>query len=359
LPYSNNESGKRRIYLRLILLGLGVLILLGMVGVAGFYKLVLYNAPAVNLESISADKKLLITIPRGSSLSNISHILEESGVIENARLFVYAAKFLKAEKNLKAGQYLLPARASNYQILKTLQNAQPQSVRLTIPEGKDIRYIARAIQAKLPIDTALFSNAIRDTSLCRQFGIRASSLFGYLLPNTYFLDPGMNERDIIRVMVKEFSKFFNDEMNQRLEEIKMSRHQIVTLASIIEGETADDDERYYVSAVYHNRLKNNMPLQADPTIQFIIPDSPRRLYSKDLEIDSPYNTYKLKGLPPGPINNPGKASILAALYPAKVDFLFMVADGSGKHIFSKTLTEHLKAKKQLDKLRKNVKRSRD
>lgn len=102
-----------------------------------------------------------------------------------------------------------------------------------------------------------------------------------------------------------------------------------------------------------------MPLQADPTVQFIIPDGPRRLYNKDLEIDSPYNTYKYKGLPPGPVNNPGKASILAALYPANVDYLYMVADGSGKHIFSKTLEEHLKAKKQLDRVRKNVKRRRD
>ncbi len=330
-----------------------------MVGVAGFYKLVLYNAPTVNLESVPMDKKLLITIPRGASLYEISHILEESGVVENARLFVLAAKFLKAEKNLKAGQYLLPAHASNHQILKTLQNAVPQNVRLTIPEGKDIRFIARAIQLKLPIDTAQFVRTIADTSLCRLLGIDAGSLYGYLMPNTYFLDPGMHERDIVKVMVREFKKFFSDDLRKRAAELRMTPHQVLTLASIIEGETADNDERYYVSAVYHNRLKKNMPLQADPTVQFIIPDGPRRLYNKDLEIDSPYNTYKYKGLPPGPVNNPGKASILAALYPAKVEFLYMVADGSGKHIFSKTLPEHLKAKEQLDRLRKSVKRRRD
>ncbi len=353
------ESDKSKIIIRLLFLGLGIILLLGMVGVAGFYKLVLYNAPAINMDAVTADKKLLITIPRGATLNEISHILEESGVIESARLFVYAAKYLNAEKNLKAGQYLLPAHASNHQILRTLQNAIPQSVRLTIPEGKDIRFIARTIQYKLPIDTGRFMKTITDTAFCRQLNIRANALYGYLFPNTYFLDPGMNERDIIRVMVREFNKFFDSALQKRADELNLTKHQIVTFASIIEGETADADERYYVSAVYHNRLKKNMPLQADPTVQFIIPDGPRRLYNKDLEIDSPYNTYKYKGLPPGPVNNPGKASILAALYPANVDYLYMVANGSGKHIFSKTLEEHLNAKKQLDRVRKNVKRRRD
>lgn len=330
-----------------------------MVSVAGFYKLVLYNAPSIDVESIPMDKKLLITIPKGASLHDISHILEESGVIENARLFIYAAKYMSAEKNLKAGQYLLPAHASNYQILRTLQKAVPQSIRITIPEGKDINYIARLIKFKLPIDTADFIQAVSDSAFAAQLGIKAPSLLGYLMPNTYFFNHGMDERDFIRVMVREFKKNFNEELQLRAKELGFTIHQITTLASIIEGETAEEDERYYVSAVYHNRLKKNMSLQADPTIQFIIPDGPRRLYKKDLEINSPYNTYKFKGLPPGPINNPGKASILAALYPASVDYLYMVADGSGKHIFSKTLAEHLKAKTQLDKLRKNLTRRRD
>ncbi|MBL7959293.1 endolytic transglycosylase MltG [bacterium] len=352
-------SERPRTILKFMILGFGVLCLLLMVGIAGFYKLVLYNVPAVKVESLSMDQKLVITIPKGSTLNEISHILEESGVIENARLFVYAAKYLNAEKNLKAGQYLLPAHASNHQILRTLQNAVPQSIRVTIPEGKDMEFIARMIKSKLPIDTAQFMKVVRDSSLCSHFHIQANSLFGYLMPNTYFLDPGMNEEDIVRIMVREFNNFFDSELYRRTEQMNFTSHQIVTLASIIEGETAEEDERYYVSAVYHNRLKKNMPLQADPTIQFIIPDGPRRLYHKDLEMNNPYNTYKFKGLPPGPINNPGKASILAALYPAKVDYLYMVADGSGKHIFSKTLAEHLKAKKQLDRLRKNIKRSRD
>lgn len=127
MNYQHAESEKSKIVIRLLFLGLGIILLLGMVGVAGFYKLVLYNAPAINMDAVTADKKLLITIPRGATLNEISHILEESGVIESARLFVYAAKYLNAEKNLKAGQYLLPAHASNHQILRTLQNAVPQS----------------------------------------------------------------------------------------------------------------------------------------------------------------------------------------------------------------------------------------
>jgi len=126
------------------------------------------------------------------------------------------------------------------------------------------------------------------------------------------------------------------------------------LASIIEGETANDQERFLVSSVYHNRLHKNMLLQADPTVQFIIIDGPRRLYTKDLELDNPYNTYRFAGLPPGPINNPGKQSILAALYPETSDFLYMVADGEGKHIFSRSLDEHLIARRHLDKVRREL-----
>ncbi|NUM80495.1 endolytic transglycosylase MltG [bacterium] len=329
-------------------------ILLGASFVAAFYKIVLYNAPAVELETLPLDKKLRITIPKGASLSDIAHILEESGVIDNSRTFIYAAQYLGADRHLKAGQYLLPLRGSNHQILRILQSSTPQSIRITITEGKKLGDIIAVLQAKLPIDPSVFAAAVSDTELCRELGIADTSLFGYMMPNTYFFDPGTTEKEIIRIMVREFTAFFDGELKQRAAALRMTPKQIVTLASIIEGETSNEEERYTVSAVYHNRLKNNMLLQADPTIQFIIKDGPRRLYFKDLDIDSPYNTYKYSGLPPGPINNPGKPSILAALYPASVDYLYMVADGTGKHRFSRTMEEHLEARKQLDRLRQNI-----
>ncbi len=319
-----------------------------------FYKIILYNAPSVDLATLPLSQKVSIGIPRGSSLNDIAQILEESGIVENASTFVYAAKFSGVEKELKAGQYLLPRRASNYQVLHILESTRPQSVKVTIPEGKDLRFIIRVIRSRIPIDSARFVKTVNDTGLARELGIPDSSLFGYLMPNTYFFDPGANEKDIVRTMVKEFHHVYNSELEQRARQLRMSRRQIVTLASIIEGETGNDQERFLVSSVYHNRLRKNMLLQADPTVQFIIPDGPRRLYTKDLELDNPYNTYRFAGLPPGPINNPGKESILAALYPEQSEFLYMVADGEGKHIFSRSLEEHLIARRHLDKVRRRL-----
>ena len=353
------HQSRSRPYLRLLLLAIAFVVLFGSLGVVGFYKFVLYNAPSVDVEHLPMDRKILITIPRGASLNQISHILQESRIIESASLFIVAAKFTKSERQLKAGQYFLPLRASNHQVLTILQNAVPQTIRVTIPEGKNAEFIQRIVHQKLNTDTTGFSRLLRDTALIKELGIDAPSLFGYLLPNTYFLDPGTSARDIIRIMGREFLSMYDDELRARTNELHMTIHEVVTLASIIEGETARSDERYYVSAVYHNRLRKKMLLQADPTVQFIIRDGPRRLFNKDLEIDSPYNTYKYPGLPPNPINNPGKASILAALFPADVDYLYMVSDGDGRHIFSKTLEEHLLARKQLDRIRQNLKRKKD
>lgn len=345
------ETQRWKIWARWILVSSLAFILIALLAVVAFYKLVLYNAPMLDVENLPVDKKLLITVPRGSSLGDIAQILQESGVIENARTFTWAARYLRAERSLKAGQYLLPAYASNHQVLRILQSAVPQIVRVTIPEGRTIRQAITLIRNKMPIDSLKFVDATRDVVLIRELGIRDTSLFGYLMPNTYFLDPGTSEKDIVRLMVREFLDFYDEELQKRAAELSLSVNQVVTLASIIEAESAEDEERYFVSAVYHNRLSRGMMLQADPTIQFLLPDGPRRLYLKDLEIRSPYNTYRTKGLPPGPINNPGKASILAALYPAKVEYLYMVADGSGKHVFSTSLADHLKAKKKLDRLR--------
>ena len=165
---------------------------------------------------------------------------------------------------------------------------------------------------------------------------------------------GGTELEIIETLVREFKKNISDSLLIAAKNLNLSLHQIVTLASIIEGEAGIDEERPVISAVYHNRLKKNMKLEADPTIQYIIPDGPRRLTKSDLTIDSPFNTYLHTGLPPEPINNPGKKSIYAAAFPVKQPFLYFVATGDGRHAFSKTLQEHLLAKKKLDRLRKEV-----
>jgi UPF0755 protein len=169
----------------------------------------------------------------------------------------------------------------------------------------------------------------------------APSLEGYLMPETYQFEWKTPEDQIIKHLAANTLKIFEaDTIQQRLLQLGISPLEIITLASIIEGEVVVDSERVYVSSLYHNRLRLGWPLQADPTIQYIVPGPPRRLLHHDLEIDSPYNTYKYPGLPPGPISNPGKKSILAALYPADTPYLYMVAIGDGRHQFSKTLKEH-------------------
>jgi UPF0755 protein len=199
-----------------------------------------------------------------------------------------------------------------------------------------------------------------DTNFINSLGIenKVSNLEGYLLPETYNLPLDIDEEFLIRLLATNTLQIFkSDSIQRELNILQMNTHTILTLASIIEGEVLIDSERVIVSSVYHNRLKKNWLLQADPTIQYILPGSPRRLYLKDLEINSPYNTYKYKGLPPGPINNPGKKSILAAIYPADTDYLFFVATGDGGHNFSKSSVEHIRNKAKFDNLRNNFGRS--
>jgi UPF0755 protein len=189
-------------------------------------------------------------------------------------------------------------------------------------------------------------------------GVQANSLEGYLYPDTYFFTYGVQAPEVLRTLVGHFWKVYNDSLKARTEELGWTVHQVVTLASIVEGEARVDSERALISAVYHNRLKRGMLLQASPTVQFLLPDGPRRLLKRDLEIDSPYNTYRYPGLPPGPINNPGRKSLLAALWPAPVRYLYFVANGDGTHTFSYTLAQHLRAKRKLDRIRREYYRNR-
>ena len=175
---------------------------------------------------------------------------------------------------------------------------------------------------------------------------------------TYFFTYGMDEKEIIQLLVRNTLAIFkSDSVQLKIQDLGMNMHKIVTMASIIEGEVVVDSERVLVSSVYHNRLKRGWLLGADPTIQYIIPGPPRRLLNQDLEIDSPYNTYKYRGLPPGPISNPGKNSILAALFPADTRYMYFVATGDGGHHFSRTSAEHARWKTKFNRIRREVRRN--
>jgi len=324
----------------------GLLLLAG--GFAG-YALFWPNSAIPNGE------KRVVTISPGLNVYDIAAILERDGVIKSATRFVVASKVLRISGELKAGRYEISAEeASTLKLLDILHKGRIAYVRVTIPEGFTARRIASLLAEHLHADSVQFMQVVNDTDFCRQLGVPGPSLEGFLFPDTYFFTWGQKEEELARKMVQHFFEMVPDSVIEAGRKRGLDLLQLVTLASIIQGEAMVESEMPIISAVYHNRLKRGMLLQADPTLQYIIPDGPRRLTNADKEIDSPYNTYRYPGLPPGPINNPGLAAIRAAANPAPVNYLYFVANGDGTHTFSRTLREHLKAKRRLDALRRKI-----
>ncbi|MBN2011536.1 endolytic transglycosylase MltG [candidate division KSB1 bacterium] len=297
-----------------------------------------------------------IKIAGGSTVTQIAKQLYEAGVVTDMDDFLFTVKVMRKGALLKAGKYTFDYGLSNYDIVNQLVHGKVVGIRVSIPEGYTSRQIASLLKDKLEVDSTKFMGLVHDTDFIHKINIDAPSLEGYLYPNTYEFYWGTDAETVIRRLLTEFSHNFNDSLRQRAADKGWSIQKVLTLASIIEGEAMIDSERAIISAVYHNRLKKRMLLQADPTIQFIIPDGPRRLLNRDLAIVSPYNTYKYRGLPPGPVNNPGINSIKAAIDPADVPYLYFVAVGDGSHTFSRTLKEHNRAKAKFDQYRREVRR---
>ena len=297
-----------------------------------------------------------VTITKGASLNEVAITLKNNNIIQNKQSFQLAVKVLGYEKDIPAGRFRIERASTNYAIIDQLVNGKQLTKKVTIREGWTISMIAKELDEKLGINTHFFEDATHNKNLLDKWGIQAKSFEGYLFPNTYQFNENELPSDIINVMVQEYKRNLSDEMLVQMNQIKMSEQEVLTLASIIEGEAIYDKERAIISGVYHNRLKKGMRLQADPTIQYILEDGPRRLLNRDLKIVSPYNTYLNKGLPPGPINNPGIESIKAALFPTESDYLYFVARGDGYHTFSKTEKQHNKAKRDFQKVRRNAKK---
>ena len=317
-----------------------------------FYLLVLFWPQGNPYDSVK------VTIPKGASLKQVSLNLKKQNVIRDNNSFLLAVKVLGYEKDIPAGQFRLKKASTNFQIIDQLVNGVQISKRVTIREGWTVSMVARELERILKIDSDYFEEASNNKTFLKKLDISGKSFEGYLFPNTYQFTENELPFDIINRMVSEFKKNFSDEMYEQMKKVGMTEIEVLTLASIIEGEAIYDRERPTISGVYHNRLKRGMRLQADPTIQYIIDDSPRRLLNKDLKIDSPYNTYLYNGLPPGPINNPGLESIKAALYPEKNDYLYFVARGDGYHTFSKTKRQHDKAKRDFQKVRRSLRKQK-
>lgn len=288
-----------------------------------------------------------IEIPDGVSAYGVANILVERGLLKDARPLVNAFRLVFGTRRIQAGSYQLLNVRHYGDLVRQILDPPISAVTVTIPEGLRRADIANIIATKYVINIDRFVALTEDSSFIKGLGFVLPSLEGYLLPETYKIRMGSTEQDIIEMMVREGQSVLTEDILRNGELLGFDSHDILTMASIIEGETRYDPERNVISAVYHNRLKKRMRLQADPTVQYAIPDGPRRLLFRDYKYPSPYNTYLHRGLPPGPINNPGRASIEAAVNPSDVDYLYFVANGLGGHIFTSTNDEHNQAIKDI------------
>jgi UPF0755 protein len=288
--------------------------------------------------------KTVFVIEKGMSLNTVTNLLYEKDIIHNKSFFKYRVYFLGLSNKIPVGTFVVEGKVSSRNIINTIFKDGPIRLKLTIPEGSSSEQIF--LNANILFDASDNYNVLfKDLTFMKEFNIQASSLEGYLFPDTYYFFEGTSGRKVLVTMIDEFWKNFNKTFIERTNELGFTVHEVVTLASIIEGEALLNKERAIISSVYHNRLKKRMKLQADPTIQYLIPGNPKALSIRDLRRVSPYNTYLNYGLPPGPINNPGLESIRAALYPASTDYLYFVAQGDGSHVFTTNQQDHLKAKK--------------
>lgn len=299
-----------------------------------------------------------ITIEKGMTLHQVAALLEEKRLIANRGDFRWAAWILRVEQKIQPGKFLLPRGVSNSQIIRYLLKPGILTRNVTIPEGLTVKQIAGILQRELNVDSTEFARLCQDSSFAGDLGIGVELLEGFLFPDTYNFYLDSTPRDIIERMVKQFLVVFDDSLRVHLQDVGMSILEAVTLASIIQGEFMIAEEAPLVSAVYHNRLKRGIVLAADPTIQYVISDGPRRLLNKDIEIDSPYNTYKYRGLPPGPVNNPGRIALEAAVRPAEVKYLYFVAKGDGSHAFNVTHSGHERDKAKFQHVRRKVARQK-
>ncbi|MEW6685942.1 MAG: endolytic transglycosylase MltG [Candidatus Edwardsbacteria bacterium] len=304
----------------------------------------LYFSTQIKPKSLIEFQARSLIIEKGTSLLLIAEKLQEAGMITNPHSFLLLAKVTGLDKKIQAGRYCFTRPMSSWEILSNLKQGGTLTEEITIPEGYTLREIARLLQNQVSIDSLEFLKWCYDTTFCLKLGIPVNNLEGYLFPNSYNIYWKMEAKKAIELMVAEFNNIYNDSLTKRAEELGFTRHQIITLASLIEKEAKIDSERLLISAVFHNRLRLGRPLESCATIEYLLPEHKERLLYKDLKIKSPYNTYLNLGLPPGPICNPGKKSIESALYPAKVDYLYFVSNSDGSHTFSRTGIEHIQAK---------------
>lgn len=292
-----------------------------------------------------ADSRV-VTVAPGDSFSEVARNLQDAGIIRSADGFKVLAWLRGDARRIKAGPYDFGNWATPGRVLDRLVAGDVRRQRLTIPEGFSLREIASRLEEEGVGRADTFLTLAADPDFVASLGLDSPSLEGYLFPDTYLFDSGTPEERIIRSMVRQFTSRLAPDVVEGAAKLGLDAHQLVTLASIIQKEAGNRGEMPLISAVFHNRLRRNMPLQADPTVIYGVEDYKGIITRKHLQTPTPYNTYRMRGLPPGPIASPGEDALRAAAFPAESDYLFFVSRGDGTHTFSRTLREHNQAVRQ-------------
>ena len=309
-----------------------------------------YIAEGIKAVDTNDDAPIAVEIPSGSSTNDIAEILFKNNLILNKRSFKYYAGKTGADVNLKAGIYILSKSMDADALLNALTKGgtSGNTFNITVIEGLTNEDMAKSLSEQTGLSYDKFIELMENPEIFKDdFGFlkdaSIADLQGYLMPETYNIYLDSSEEDIVKVLLRQFDKFYAEEIKPRLGNTHLTFEEVINLASIVEKEALLDEERDEVAKVFLNRLDINMKLQSCATVNYAHGEWKERLTYDDIAIDSPYNTYIIEGLPPAPINSPGKVSIISVLEPADVDYLFFVAKGDGSHYFSKTYDEHIHA----------------
>jgi len=320
---------------RIVFFSIGVCFLVGMFLAVGFGFYLMNPAKEGGPDQV-------FFVREGSTLNEVAGELQSREIITNKSLFLLWARVMGYSRSIKAGEYRLNAGMAPVKILNILSKGAIITHRVTIPEGFTIKQVGYLLEEKGLVNKDKFLAFTGDPDIARLYGISGPGLEGYLYPDTYHFGRGLTSMSVIDVMVRRFKEVYS-QFREMAEQSGMTMEKVVTLASIVEKETGLGKERPLIASVFLNRLNIRMRLESDPTVIYGLKGFDGNLKRKHLKEDTPYNTYVIRGLPPGPIANPGREAIKAVLYPAKSDYLYFVSKNDGSHYFSKTLSEHNRA----------------
>lgn len=324
-----------RISMSMVFLGLVVMVIL-------VYKL--YSRIFVSNVSLDAEQEI-VYIPTGSDFEFVMELLEQKGIVENQRSFRWVALKKEYDENVKPGRYKIRNGLSNNDLVNMLRLGNQDPVMVVFNQVRSLNHMAGKVARYFETDSANFADYLSDDTLPSRYGFDAATFTSMFIPETYEFFWTTSPEEFTERMNREYEKFWDGERDRKAKKLEMTREEVVTLASIVDEETLYNDENAKVAGLYLNRLEEGIPLQADPTLKFALGDfSRQRILNKDKEIDSPYNTYKNKGLPPGPITIPSVSAIDGVLDYEKHSYLFMCAkaDFSGYHAFARSYSQHQK-----------------